>query len=368
MDKCNYTPTDDEYQKIRRNIRKFKNALAMKIEENGILKRHRKLKNAKMLADAICLMITNNLSFRALSEIMAVKYDVRMSDTAWEKQIEKCAKAFYNASTEIFLTSKNKANYKGQIYLVDASNIPEEGKKGVSIRLHCSYNLNRHDIDETYISDWRKAESLCNFNIHPDTLYIADRAYGKAGQMAYILSHNADFLIRITPNQICLYADQECVNKISFRDILQNSGKDRIGFPCYIRYRKTCYPIWIEASKIPDDKLDKVARRQKRLAQRKQRKFSEISGLFSKWVILATSIRNPHIDLLKTYASRWQIELLFKRSKTLFRFRRIKRGSQKYAIVMTHLWVALICFASGLSALFSLRPFDFFSIFATCFA
>ena len=96
--------------------------------------------------------------------------------------------------------------------------------------------------------------------------------------------------------------------------------------------------------------------------------FSENSGLFSKWVILATSIRNPHIDLLKTYASRWQIELLFKRSKTLFRFRRIKRGSQKYAIVMTHLWVALICFASGLSALFSLRPFDFFSIFATCFA
>ena len=38
MDKHNYTPTDDEYQKIRRNIRKFKNALAMKIEENGILK------------------------------------------------------------------------------------------------------------------------------------------------------------------------------------------------------------------------------------------------------------------------------------------------------------------------------------------
>ena len=115
MDKCNYTPTDDEYQKIRRNIRKFKNALAMKIEENGILKRHRKLKNAKMLADAICLMITNNLSFRALSEIMAVKYDVRMSDTACEKQIEKCAKAFYNARTEIFSTCKNKANYKGQI-------------------------------------------------------------------------------------------------------------------------------------------------------------------------------------------------------------------------------------------------------------
>lgn len=91
MDNRNYTPMDDEYHRIRRSIRKFKNALAIKIEKGGIIKRHRKLKNAKMLADAICLMITNNLSFRALSEIMAVKFCVRMSDTAWEKQIEKCA-------------------------------------------------------------------------------------------------------------------------------------------------------------------------------------------------------------------------------------------------------------------------------------
>ena len=78
MDNRNYTPMDDEYHRIRRSIRKFKNALAIKIEKDGIIKRHRKLKNAKMLADAICLMITNNLSFRVCMVIQKCRKGARI--------------------------------------------------------------------------------------------------------------------------------------------------------------------------------------------------------------------------------------------------------------------------------------------------
>ncbi len=209
---------------------------------------------------------------------------------------------------------------------------------------------------------------MCNFSIHSGALYIADRAYGKAKQMAYVMDHHADFLFRITTYHLHLYSDPACTDMLDIKEILQNAEGNRIGFTCYFKYCRSGYPVHLECFRIPDEKLRGVDRRIKTLERKRCCKFSDETKYFRKWVLLCTSLKGPFDHLLELYAKRWQIELLFKRSKTVFRFHRIRRGSHRFSFMMIRLWDALICLASHFAASSPLLLFYSFSIFSLCFA
>lgn len=367
MDRHNYIPTAEKSQEIREKIFEIKQKLINELEASGVIKRHRKVRSAEDLIDAILLMITENLSLRRLSEVMAVRHNIFMSDTAWEKQILKCADVFEKAAKSVSSLGITDGGVR-HTYLIDASNIPVEGGKGASMRLHCSYCPDSGVIVEEHITDWHTAESMLNFNIRKVTLYIGDRAYGRAGQFEYVQSHKADFLIRMSPSHISLYSDENCNNVISFADILRDTPEMKVTLHCYFRYRKKCFPVNVQAFRIPDDKLDTVDRRQRRTAQKKQRKLSENTILFSKWLILATSLDPDKHNLLELYSRRWQIELLFKRSKSIFHFRRLRHSSLGYTLSLSRAWSAVIRLASFAASFFQIPFFDFFSLFASCFA
>lgn len=358
MDKQYCTLIRKKCQEILKNKRQ----IAELIEKSGIIKRRRKIKNAIVLTDAVFLMFLNDLSYRCLSLVMAAKYGIFMSDTAWEKQISKCMQAFLKTAFYDDLQS----NLAGRhfTYLVDASNVRQCGKNGNVMRLHCSYSLENRNIDEIHISDCHKSESLCNFKIHPNSLYIADRAYGRTAQMEYILKNNADFLLRISPNQVRLYSHSDCVEKLSFTDILNNADGDRITFPCYVKCHKVCRRITVAALKIPEEKLAESERKNLKKAKKKQYRLSENTKLYNKWMILATSLNAPPETLFENYCQRWQIELLFKRSKTCFGFHRIRRGSDKYALLRMAIWGVCIRIASSAASDFHISAFDFFFLFS----
>ena len=88
----------------------------------------------------------------------------------------------------------------------------------------------------------------------------------------------------------------------------------------------------------------------------------------SKWLILATSLDPDKHNLLELYSRRWQIELLFKRSKSIFHFRRLRHSSLGYTLSLSRAWSAVIRLASFAASFFQIPFFDFFSLFASCFA
>ena len=82
----------------------------------------------------------------------------------------------------------------------------------------------------------------------------------------------------MSPSHISLYSDENCNNVISFADILRDTPEMKVTLHCYFRYRKKCFPVNVQAFRILDDKLDTVDRRQRRTAQKKQRRLcSEFS-------------------------------------------------------------------------------------------
>ena len=141
-----------------------------------------------------------------------------MSDTAWRKQILKIADSFISVASKylnkILKERKNKKSHTflnhSQCYAIDATNLSTSGKEKTFIRLHAKYDLENACSDYISITDNHVGETLNNFNIERNTLYLADRAYSRSKQMEHILNGGANFILRISPHQIKLFKEADC--------------------------------------------------------------------------------------------------------------------------------------------------------------
>ena len=374
MDKLNYTLKVEEIQEIKQKIREIKRQVTKQIEKTNVLQRKRVVKKHSTLVQAAILYIVEKLSFQRLSDIMAAKYGVSMSDTAWKKQIIKIAPVFY----EVMMTylSRMKETESDNIlgyssYAIDATDISWEGKKGTALRVHTVYSLSKNAYFKANIADIHTGESVKLHDVKANSLYFADRAYGKTPQMEHMLSYNSEFVFRFSPSQVKLFKDPDCTEKIDFKSYLSNS-ETTSSVDCFFKGKKQVLKIRVVISPIPKDKVENAVKKAKQKSVRRQKIVSKDTLIYAKWLFLATSLSDmiSSEQIVSVYRKRWQIELHFKRSKSLLRFHRLRHCSYNYAFSIVSIWLAVTAFVYSLfSTLFSQISFDIstfnaFSLFA----
>lgn len=375
MDKLNYTLKVEEIQEIKQKIREIKREAVRLIKKANVVRRKRIIKKPSTLVQAAILYIVEKLSFQRLSDVMAAKYGISMSDTAWKKQIRKIAPVFY----EVMMTylehkseeseSKNICGYPS--YAIDATDIPLEGKTGTILRAHTVYSLSKKAYFKANIAGIHTGESVKLHTVKANNLYFADRAYGKTPQMEYMIANNAEFVFRFSPSQVKLFKDIDCTEKINFKSYLSN--RDTVSSVyCFFKGKKDVLKIRVIISPIPEEKAANAVIKAKEKSVKKQNKVSKDTLTYATWLFLATSL--PDIihseEIVSAYRKRWQIELHFKRSKSLLRFHRLRRCSYDYAFSIVSIWLAVTAFVySLLTALHSrsfldISTFNTFSLFA----
>lgn len=379
MDKQNYTIKDVKIQEIKEKFQEIQQFIEKELKEHNLIKRKRVIKSYAVLLSAAYLYIIDKLSFQRISDKMSCIYGVTMSDTAWKKQLSKAAPVFAAAAMQCMARmradispSETVLGYSNA-YALDATAIPAEGKSGTIFRLHTQYSLLESMATEIHITDCHSAESVKHYDIEPGALYLADRAYGKVSQFANIMDKHADFIFRISPHCMTLFYDSACKNKINFEALLHT--KD-ISIPCYFKVKETVYQIRLIVSRIPVEKHDAIEKRVRRKASKKQYAVSARSVEFSKWIMLATSIPEAIVDndILDAYRLRWQIELFFKRTKSLLHFHKLRRSSAPYMHTAVLLWIAVVYSVSALAIslsnyfLFDISLFNLFYLSISLFS
>ena len=344
MDKLNYTLKGTEIQEIKQKIRAIKRQVTKQIEKVNILRRKRIVKKHSTLVQAAILYIVEKLSFQRLSDVMAAKYGISMSDTAWKKQITKIAPVFYDVMMT-YLNHKSKESESNTVlgyssYAIDATDISLEGKTGTVLRAHTVYSLSKKAYFKAHIADIHTGESVKLHTVKSNNLYFADRAYGRTPQMEYMLANNAEFVFRFSPSQVKLFKDFDCTEKVNFKSYLSNN--DTTSICCFFRGKKDVYKVRVIISPIPKEKAENAAVKAKKKSVKKQNKLSEDTLIYAKWLFLATSLSNsiPTEHIVSAYRKRWQIELHFKRSKSLLRFHRLRHCSL-YNKVTPSNWVKI---------------------------
>jgi len=279
-----------------------------------------------------------------------------MSDPAVKYRLDKAVE-FLDAVMACQLADKAPgaaARWAGRILRdSDGSCFRERGSKTTSWRLHAVYDLGRGGFSHLELTDKHGAEAIERGAPIAGEIRIGDRNFARAASLHRFRqqsANQADFIVRVGWKAFSLTRQDG-----SDFDLITHLGT--------LPADMTPHEVMLRAKVGPLDPalpLRLIIRRKtpeataaarttlRREASREQKVLDPRSLVAAEFMILATSLPAegyPAEEVLAVYRLRWQIELAFKRLKSLLRMDRIPTRTEpaSRSWLTAHLIMALLC-------------------------
>jgi hypothetical protein len=237
-----------------------------------------------------------------------------------------------------------------RVRLFDASLISRLGGKKPEWRLHLSFDLSMARIDDVQLTSIKGGETLTRWQFAPDEIILADRCYGVARSLGVLFGALASFVIRIGWQNLPVQDSQGQAFSIS--DWLRVQSADPSAPPAQVRVWVTTpqgrFPVRVMARAIPPEKAERNRQNLLAEAKRKHRQLDERSLLAAGFVMVVSNLPETTwsaSQILELYRFRWQIELVFKRLKSLLFFDHLQATTDPalaQTFLLTKILIALV--------------------------
>jgi len=213
------------------------------------------------------------------------------------------------------------------VSLVDATVISRPGSVNGDARIHHRLRLSDLKYLQIRSTGIDEGETLCRFEFEPGELVVGDRGYSHARGVAHALDHGADVLIRLNHASMPVLArgSKQPVDLIALARSLHSGGvlERRV----LVQHKTKRLTREIEGRvcimRLPESEARKA---RKRAHQEHGAKVSEQVLELAGYVVLFTTVPADRLSAslcVELYRLRWQIELQFKRWKSLCGFDRM---------------------------------------------
>jgi len=295
--------------------------------ESKAIERRREIKNPVDLIKLVLLYLIGGYSQIEMSVIAGEMGIANLNDSAFLKRFAKCREWLSWMVSEIIpkpiVEYTLPESLKGySIAAVDASDVTEKGRSGRTFRLHYAIDLITLKCLSCKITGQNTGETLKNFSPKEKWILLADRVYGTLTSIEHCIHAKADFILRLRYGAFKLYDING--NEINLLEKLCKVTSDiATDIEVYVKLPTLGFTrLRICAVKIPDEKLENVKRRNKRKDSKKQTQTSAEALKMSEYVVVITAL--PTIisacDIISLYQLRWQVEIFFKRLKSIMDF------------------------------------------------
>jgi Transposase DDE domain len=217
------------------------------------------------------------------------------------------------------MPAKRWAGYR--LRAIDATAICHPGADRTSWRLHVGFDLASGQVDHIVLTDGHGGENLQRLTYRPGEIVLGDRIYARARSLRGVKSDGADFIVRTGWNSLRLRrtdgGEFDLFATLRAQAAQEGEVTVRVDDPseagALLQLRLI---IW---RKTPEQ----AQAEQKRLLQNATKRGTKVdprSLEAAQYVMLVTSLPAdmfPACDVLAIYRFRWQIELAFKRMKSL---------------------------------------------------
>lgn len=317
----------------------------------GAIKRKRKLRNPKDWMKLCLIYLMENCSMVQLSAIASMLEIADLSDVALLDRLgaskawfEWIVTHLYGNPTLSYPKPEILSNYR--ILAVDGSTIMEKGAAPKEWHLHYALDIFTLATIQASITDGKTGESLRNYALSPNDLVLGDRAYGSKVSMKCCLEQGADFIFRMKYRAFDVY--DETLKKIEVGSLLKKVKEgevlELVGTVLQDRYTKQ--RVRILGRKLSKEEQENEHKRMKKEEQRRQKALSKEASAFHDAMVVVTSLPEEISakEVFQIYQLRWQVELLFKRLKSIFGIGNIpnKRPERIQAWLAGKIMVALL--------------------------
>ena len=207
---------------------------------------------------------------------------------------------------------------------LDATSICQPGADRTTWRLHVGYDLASGQVDQIELTDVHGAENLQRLKYAPGDIVLGDRYYARPRDLRPVIDDGADFIVRTGWNSLRLLRPDGAPFDLFAALAAQSDQEGEVQVRVDERTTETSAlePLILRLI-IRRKDPDQAQAEQKRLrkdAKKRGKQPDPRSLEAANYILLLTSLPSdafPTADILALYRFRWQIELAFKRMKSL---------------------------------------------------
>jgi len=232
-----------------------------------------------------------------------------------------------------------------RLSLVDGSTISAPGSTGSDWRLHARYEPARGCFTDLLVTEARTAEALSCIAVRPGDVLLCDRGYARVRNFVHARANAADFITRIGWRSLKLY--DLAGQSFDLLAALPSAGAAVVEHKVRIGSGKSAVEARLILARKPEDATLRQQQKVQRRASRKGCKTHPHTLRTAGFMMLVTSLpeaRASAEQVVALYRMRWQIELAFKRLKSLSRFDELRAEEPKLARawLLAHLIAAVL--------------------------
>jgi len=207
---------------------------------------------------------------------------------------------------------------------LDGTSICQPGADRTTWRLHVGYDLAKGQIDQLELTDVHGAENLQRLTYAPGDIALTDRYYAKPRDLRPVIDAGADFIVRVGWNALrLLQADGKAFDLFAaLAAQTEPEGEVQVRIHEGTMEAAPAAPLILRlVIRRKDPGQAEAERKRLRKDAKKRGKQPDPRSLeAAEYVLLLTSLPAdtfPPADILTLYRFRWQIEMAFKRFKSL---------------------------------------------------
>ncbi|MCD6163790.1 MAG: IS4 family transposase [candidate division Zixibacteria bacterium] len=306
-------------------------------KKKGALKRCREIKDAETLLHILMIHLAQGYSLRetavrvkqaGFANISSVGIFKRMRASG--EWLRWMAEGLMKQNIKI----PERPSGKLRVRLVDGTTVSEPGSTGSIWRIHYSLQLKPLLCDYFKVTDNHVGETFKLVPIEKGDLLVGDRAYSNARSVAHVLDNGGEVLVRMKVISFVLRSANGKSFKLLSRlkklrvgcigewtvHVVGDNGRMIPGRICALRRSKAAIEMELK-------RIHRNSARHGRIPGRKALEVAKYSCVFTtvdQSVLSAT-------DVMELYRARWQVELAFKRLKTLLNFGHLPKHDEESA-------------------------------------
>jgi hypothetical protein len=305
---------------------------AMRRARGGIL-------DADTLLQVLLMHIATGLSLkqtvaRAKLQGLASVTDVALllrlrSSGAW---LQELARRMFEASRFVGGVPASIANRR--LRAVDATTVEEPGATGTDWRVHYCVSLPDMTCDFYELTDTKGGETYKRVPISRGDVVLADRGYSHREGVAHVLGSGGDVVMRLTSTGFPLLRPRANEPFALLPHLRTLCGCEPGEWNVRFSANGKSWRARVCALRKSEVAAERAKNKLLQAAKKKQKTPMPQTLEFAEYVMVLTTLAHADADarqVLQLYRARWQIELCFKRMKSLLQLGHVPKRSDESA-------------------------------------
>jgi hypothetical protein len=289
----------------------------------GALQRSRNIRDASTLLLLILLHAAAGLSLRQAAARARRTGLASITDVGLLKRMRSSGRWLHALAASMFASSPFQRSVhgvatKGRLRVVDATSVTEPGSTGTDWRIHYVLLLPSLECDFFEVTGPSGGETYQRLPVSRGDVILGDRGYCQREGVAHVVNAGGDVIVRLNSTSFPLLAASG--TRLELLPLLRTlSAHEPREWPVAFEASGKQYSARLCAVRKSDAAAEKAKAYLRRSAAKKQKQVRPDTLELAEYIFVLTTLspETPVADVLELYRARWQVELAFKRLKSL---------------------------------------------------